>query len=161
MFELLGNLLQGDLLMEHFKDSQSSPKSIRGVLRCSQHLIHIAVFRDLTLLWNGFSWFPGAQRTRWQVKILFSRPTVVHLGHFALRGCCQYCGMVLVVTVVKRCYWCFIVLWHDALKQNKTDSAIKAGGKLNTEGPEFIDGICLDIALEDHEAVWQKEKNAL
>ena len=28
------------------------------------------------------------------------------------------------------------------------------------EGPEFIDGICLDIALQDHEAVWQKEKNA-
>ena len=59
---------------------------------------------------------------------------------------CQCCGVVLVVTVVERCYWCFIVLWHDALKQNKTDPAIKAGGKLNMEGSEFIDGICLDVA---------------
>ena len=52
-----------------------------------------------------------------------------------------------VVTVVERCYWCFIALWHDALKQNETDPAIKAGGKLNMEGSEFIDGICLDVAL--------------
>ena len=71
--------------------------------------------RDLTLLWNGFSWFPGAQRTRRQVKIMFSRPAVVHLGRFALRGClsmlwdgfgCHGCEEVLLVfhCTLTRCF---------------------------------------------------------